>query len=138
MWRTGLAGKFFGVTRHLRLKFERHKVSPAPSASRPPFGPNPTSTGKPSGFTVAPLKARDIFGIIVRLAGVLLLLWGIWYLSFGIAQLGGLPQDSRGEMASYFVCGIPSLVMGFIFLRRAREIVHFSYPGNQDDSENAG
>jgi hypothetical protein len=83
------------------------------------------------------MKARDIFGIVVRAFGLVLMLYGLWFLAFAIAQACGMPQEYPGEMAGYFVSGIPSFALGLIFLRCARQIVRFSYPGERDDSDHA-
>lgn len=81
------------------------------------------------------MKARDIFGIVIRLLGVVLLLYGLWYLAYAIAELCGLPQDSPGEMAAYFTAGVPATLIGVLFVRCARQIVRFSYPRDRDDSD---
>jgi len=83
------------------------------------------------------MKARDIFGIVIRTIGVAILLFGFWYLAFAVAQVGGMPQETPGEMAAYFTSGIPAVLIGVLFLRCARQIVRFSYPGDRDDSDHA-
>ena len=85
---------------------------------------------------VEKMKARDIFGIVIRIFGIVLLLFGFWYLAFGVALACGMPQETRGEMALYFSSGIPAVLIGILFLRCARQIVRFSYPGDKDDSDN--
>ena len=70
------------------------------------------------------MKARDIFGIIIRTLGVFLLLYGLWYQAYAIAEACGLLQDSPGEMAAYFTpAGIPAVLIAVVFLRCARQIV---------------
>jgi hypothetical protein len=81
------------------------------------------------------MKARDIFGLVIRLVGLALLLYGLWYLTYAIADALGMHQETPGEMAAYFTVGIPSALIGVFFLRCARHIVHFSYPGDKDDSD---
>lgn len=82
------------------------------------------------------MKARDIFGIVIRTLGVFILLHGLWYLVYAIAEACRiLSEDSPGEMVSYFTAGIPATLIGMLFLRCARRIVHLSYPGDRDDSD---
>ena len=81
------------------------------------------------------MKARDIFGIVIRTLGVFILLFGLWYLVYAIAGACGAPEDSPGEIAAYFTAGIPGVLIGVLVLRCARRIVRFSYPGDRDDSD---
>lgn len=83
------------------------------------------------------MKARDVFGIVIRSIGIVILILGVWYLAFGVAQACGVPQDTPGEMANYFVSGLPSCLLAVVFLRCARQIVRFSYPGDREDSDSA-
>ena len=94
--------------------------------------------GSLGGITrIEKMKARDIFGIVIRTFGVAILLFGFWYLAFAVAQACGMPQETHGEMAAYFTSGIPAVLLGILFLRCARQIVRFSYPGDRDDSDHA-
>jgi hypothetical protein len=81
------------------------------------------------------MKARDIFGIAIRVAALVVVLFGFWYLAYAGALASGVPEESDGEMTGYTVCGIVFVVVGLALLRCARHIVCFSYPGNHDDSE---
>lgn len=81
------------------------------------------------------MKARDVFGIIIRTIAIALLPVGLWYLAFAIADACGMKQDTPGEMATYFATGIPTSLLAITMLRCARQIVRFSYPGNKDDSD---
>ena len=83
------------------------------------------------------MKARDIFGIIVRSIGICAMLYSLWYLAFGIAVLLGVLADQRHttEEGAYFISGILGFVIGIVFLRFGREIVRFSYPNDKDDHD---
>ena len=83
------------------------------------------------------MKARDIFGIVIRTVGVVLLLFGFWYLQFAVAHAFGLPQERSDDMVSYFMMGVATVLLGIVALRFARQIVSFSYPGDRDDSDHA-
>jgi uncharacterized membrane protein len=80
------------------------------------------------------MKACDIFDIIIRTLGVFILLYGLGYLVYAIAEACGPPEESPGEMASYFTAGIPAVLIGVLFLPCARRVVRFTYPGDRDDS----
>ncbi|HWC59085.1 MAG TPA: hypothetical protein VHC44_05265 [Verrucomicrobiae bacterium] len=83
------------------------------------------------------MKARDIFGVILRTIGVCLLLFSLWYLAFAVAYLLKALQDSNNEAAvgAYFTTGVPGFIIAVLLLCFSRQIVRFSYPGNKDDSE---
>jgi hypothetical protein len=83
------------------------------------------------------MKARDIFGIIVRSFGMCVLLYALWYLAFAFAFLFRALHDTSHDsyMGPYFTSGIPGLVFAIVLLRFSRQIVRFSYPQNKDDSE---
>ena len=81
------------------------------------------------------MNPRNIFGFVIRLVGLYLTLMGLWYLAYAAGQVCGAAQDTPHEMVGYFVAGVPSLLLGLVFLRFARQIVRFTYPGNRDDSD---
>ena len=83
------------------------------------------------------MKARDIFGIILRTIGVCLLLFSLWYLAFAVAYLVRALGNSNddGSMGAYFTTGVPGFIVSVLMLSFSRYLVRFSYPGNKDDSE---
>jgi hypothetical protein len=83
------------------------------------------------------MKARDIFGLIVRTFGLIVLLYSIWYLALGVAFLfQALPEKGHeGYMGGYFTGGIPGFIVGLVLLRFGRQIVRFSYPKDKDDTD---
>jgi len=53
------------------------------------------------------MKPSDLFGIIVRTMGVVLLVFAAWYLLYGILEaIGIVPEDIPQEMEMYFGSGI--------------------------------
>ena len=74
------------------------------------------------------MKARDVFGVIVRTAGLSLTIYALWYLAYGIAMMAGLPEEEQGNRPGYFLTGFLFLVMGLYFLRGAPGIMGFAYP----------
>lgn len=85
------------------------------------------------------MKPRDVFGIIVRVFGLALAFYAIWYFIYGIATLAGMPEDEPGYLTAYFLSGGFCLVMGLYLLRGAPALIRFSYPGkekSESESEN--
>jgi len=85
------------------------------------------------------MKARDIFGIIVRVSGLWVLLFSLWNLSLGIGFLCQLPVyrdyfQAGGSFVSV-VEGTVGFIIAFALLRFARQIVRFCYPKNKDDTD---
>jgi hypothetical protein len=76
------------------------------------------------------MKARDLFGVCVRVIGLMTLLYSLYGLCIAIdfMFIGG-PWG-----ASLFGC-IPGAIVGFLLLDHAPRIVKFTYPNNKDDSE---
>jgi hypothetical protein len=83
------------------------------------------------------MKARDVFGVGVRIVGLVVLLWSLWYLAFGIAFVIRALEDTghEADMGAYFTTGIPGFFVGMILLRFARQLVRFSYPSDREDSD---
>ena len=81
------------------------------------------------------MKARDLFGVLIRVLGMILVLYAIWNLAFAVAFNITLLTSHDSDMSAYYTFGIPALVMGFGLLRFGRQIVRFSYPTNKDDTE---
>ena len=79
------------------------------------------------------MKARDIFGIIVRTVGLCVALYAVWNLAFGIVMVLGF--RGNGLIFPYFTCGVPLLIVGIFLLRFGRQIVRFSYPEDKDDAD---
>ena len=81
------------------------------------------------------MKPRDVFGIIVRTAGLSTLICGMWELVFGIATLAGMPGDQPGDCGGYFMTSVLFLSIGLYLLRGAPGLLRFAYPtiGNPDE-----
>jgi hypothetical protein len=83
------------------------------------------------------MTPRDIFGIVVRLFGISLLFYAIWYLVYGIATVIGLPENEVGIMKMYFLTGFTQLFLGFYLLRGAPGLTNIAYPEKPDKPEEA-
>jgi hypothetical protein len=76
----------------------------------------------------AAMKPREIFGLIVRVFGLSLFFYAIWYLIFGIATVMGLLEEMPGYGLSYFLTGLFFLGFGLYLLRGAPGLMRYSYP----------
>jgi len=83
------------------------------------------------------MKAPNIFGLVVRTLGLLVLLWSVWYLAFAIAFVVRALHDAghESDASVYFTTGIPGFIVGLLLLRFGRIVVRFSYPNEKEDSE---
>jgi hypothetical protein len=88
------------------------------------------------------MKARDVFGLMVRLIGLGVLLYSLWYLVFAIASslklLCSTTHDGDTGVSyalEYYAFGVLVFIIGMLILRFSREMVRFSYPKNKDDAD---
>lgn len=75
------------------------------------------------------MKPDDIFGIVVRTIGVLLLIWGLWHLTFALAEsMGIVAGETPDEAKLLFVTATAAIVVALLLMRAAHWVVRFSYP----------
>ena len=76
------------------------------------------------------MKARDWFGLIIRVVGFVLLPYSAWYLAWAV-------QDvlTGGNFVAYLLQAVLYALLGILFLGFARHIVRFTYPDNKNDSD---
>ena len=72
------------------------------------------------------MKPAELFGVVVRTIGLLLVLSSAWMVLLGLL---GVVLGGPGQMAGMLVFGIPVLLIGIWLLRGARPLVEFAYPG---------
>ena len=81
------------------------------------------------------MKPNDVFGIIVRVLGLSILVYGIWNLAFGVATAMGVQEHEAGYDIAYLVSGFLFLILGLYLLRGAPHLLHYAYPdGKQRQS----
>ena len=79
------------------------------------------------------MKAREIFGLVVRIAGFLIATWGILDVAGGVSVLKASLQNTvpSGELqypsSSYFIMGAFKLVFALFCLFRTEKIVRWTY-----------
>ena len=88
------------------------------------------------------MKARDIFGAVVRSIGLCLVLFSLWYLfAWIVFALIRFPLNNYSIFsiedltAEAVMPGLPSFIIGILFMRFGRQIVIFCYPRGKDDAD---
>ena len=76
------------------------------------------------------MKAPELFGVAVRVIGLMMTIYGIILLAFAILNIvGGGPVN----VLVLILCAIPLLCVGTWFIRGAALLIMFAYP---DQNEN--
>ena len=70
----------------------------------------------------------EVFGLLVRIAGFWLALYGLWYLYAAISMAAHGEKDP-----GYTEFGVPAICVGVILMRFAHLIVRFAYPPKEAD-----
>jgi hypothetical protein len=80
------------------------------------------------------MKPSELFGVIVRTIGFLVILYGLWNVWGGleiiVENILPLSESGEGDLASslvYFAFGVPSLALGAICFFLADWIVKLAY-----------
>jgi hypothetical protein len=74
------------------------------------------------------MRPVEVFGIVIRVFGLSLFIYALWYLVYGVSTVLGLGEQAGGYRLSYFISGITFLLMSLYLLRGAPHIERFSYP----------
>ena len=78
------------------------------------------------------MKPQDVFGVVIRTAGLLLFLFAGWYLVYALSVLIGVEKASdTDEMRAYFFDGVIYVLVSLYFLRGAPPLLRFCYPRSQ-------
>jgi hypothetical protein len=78
------------------------------------------------------MKAKEIFGLILRVVGLCALLYGGFYLLTCLYILTGYPEREGFGIPQYLVAGVVYGLLGLYFLRGAPHLFRIAY--GQDDS----
>jgi hypothetical protein len=80
------------------------------------------------------MKPSELFGVIVRMIGFLVILYGLWNVWAGFENIfeNILPMNESGDAGlpsslSYFAFGVPALVLGAVCFFLAGWIVKLAY-----------
>jgi hypothetical protein len=77
------------------------------------------------------MKAKDIFGVIVRVLGLGCIGYGLRYVMSWLYVL--VRQDAtQGSGSDFLISAVLFLAVGFFLLRKADCVVEFSYPRDHE------
>jgi hypothetical protein len=80
------------------------------------------------------MKPKHAFGVAVRVVGLLVALYGAYYLACGlILTVDPGYSDKLAPASHYFVFGVLDFLTGGILIRQARRLVGLAYPDDSDD-----
>jgi len=79
------------------------------------------------------MKPREMFGLVNRIIGLIVALYGIdWLARFVLGQLGYFKLE-RTDIAYYLVMAIGYLSIGLYFLSGASHFVRYAYGDDEDE-----
>jgi hypothetical protein len=90
------------------------------------------TTPTSAGLLSENMKSSDIFGVVVRTVGLLVIIWSLWQILGGIDNFlenlfpGGSDSESLPTFP-YFLYGIPAFVLGTLCFFLADWIVKLAY-----------
>jgi hypothetical protein len=76
------------------------------------------------------MKPSDVLGLVIRIAGFLLIPFSLWYILAGIASLSSTLVSEQPPPASslyYFAFGVPAFLYGAVCFFCADWIVKLAY-----------
>src|SRR5262245_58709259 len=79
------------------------------------------------------MKASEIFGIVVRLTGFFITIWGLYQVQAGVVtaleNVGLLPREAGEQYSalSYYSMGMPPLIFGVLLFLFADQVVKLTY-----------
>ena len=77
------------------------------------------------------MKASELFGVFVRLAGFLIVIYGLWELWGGaetiIQNLFTSDSSDQNSSFSFFADGVPSVIVGILVFFLADWVVRLAY-----------
>ena len=82
------------------------------------------------------MKARDLFGLAIRLIGFGLCLYGVSCIAEYIAIQIGYFTPQRTDPMDYFMLGAGYVLIGLYLLRGAPHFLRYAYPDTDRDPEN--
>ena len=81
------------------------------------------------------MKPRDLFGVVIRSIGVLVLVGGVFYLYSAVVATLEPGKPYASSPLSYIGASVISLLVSVYFLRGAPHLVRFAYGRESEDSD---
>jgi len=80
------------------------------------------------------MKSKDYFGLVVRVVGLFLILFSLFYF-YGSVATAISPELGRGGTPLYHAgIGIVMLLVGLYLVRGAPHLTRFAYGGDEHDA----
>jgi hypothetical protein len=80
------------------------------------------------------MKPRHAFGVAVRVVGLLVALFGAYFLVCSLVLIVDPSYSSKLAPAwHYLIFGVLYFLAGYVLIRSARRIVRIAYPDDLDD-----
>ncbi|HEY4417730.1 MAG TPA: hypothetical protein VGO57_18705 [Verrucomicrobiae bacterium] len=82
------------------------------------------------------MKAKEFFGLIVRVVGLVAFIWGFWYLYSALFMW--MHHENIGSFvgSDYLAAGVMCVVVGLFLLRGADRVTNFTYPDSSPKKAN--
>lgn len=88
------------------------------------------------------MKPSDLFGVLIRLAGFLIAIYGAWEIWGGmeniVENLFATDSGDQTSSFSFFADGMPALIVGILIFFLAGWIVRLAYGKSQTEIERPG
>jgi hypothetical protein len=81
------------------------------------------------------MKPAELFGVLVRFLGLLIVLGALWTLFWAFVNLVG---RGPADVIAMLLCGIPLLFVGLWFLGWADTLASWTYPEKPSDRSLTG
>ena len=73
------------------------------------------------------MQAQELFGVVVRTLGLVIALYGVWYLTFAIGRVLRAVSPGKYPVRDHFIGGSLFLLIGGSLLIGADAIVRIAY-----------
>ena len=75
------------------------------------------------------MEGFEAFGVVVRTIGLLIMLYGVWFIWFAAAvSFGKATPHADTEGKDYWTSGIAFVLVGSVLLMQADKVVKIAYP----------
>jgi hypothetical protein len=76
---------------------------------------------------MAGMNSQELFGVVVRTIGLIIALYGVWYLAFAILRTLGAVSPGKYPPREHFLGGVLFILVGVSLLIGADAIVWIAY-----------
>ncbi len=73
------------------------------------------------------MNAKEYLGVVIRIFGLFVALYGLYQGFYAIIELAGLVPDSHSPASRHALFAAIFLIIGICIVRTADHVVHFAY-----------